>query len=288
MKIETLYLLFTYNRPTILAECWRSLFEKNKFRPDRIIIVDDGSHQSVKHGLFNAQIGTNDVPIDLLSLGKNVGYGTAAEIGFKLVEGYNPKYLFFLEADYIFGTSGIDRVMDVFKNNEFGQQAAGFSGYDNPDFYVKEKTDQTFPRIIVEDCGEDNLNRSIMYKPFKQTTAFGEIDLEFVSNSCGTMYLNWEMIQKIRKDFPEDYQFWLDKITDKHKEKRLLNDGMMSHGLSWLWNKYALKHGIDRNKYAALLNIKPSVSNHINGGGINGHIVGECTTFVGSPTWKND
>ena len=45
------------------------------------------------------------------------------------------------------------------------------------------------------------------------------------------------------------------------------------------------ENGVDINKYAALLNIKPSVANHINGAGINGYIVGEGQSFVGSPTF---
>ena len=74
------------------------------------------------------------------------------------------------------------------------------------------------------------------------------------------------------------------KSYHKNKEKHNLNDGMMSHGISWLWTKWANKNNIDTNKYAALLNIKPSVADHVNGGGINGYIVQEGQTFVSSPS----
>lgn len=288
MNNELLYVIFTHNRPMILAESWRTLFANNKIKPNRVLVIDDGSNSEVKHGLYNAQLNTSDVPLDLYSIGKNVGYGVAAELAFNIVDVYNPKYVFFIESDYIFAKNGLDKVIDIFKNTEIGKNAVAFSGYDNPDFYVKEKTDETFPRIIVEDCGSDNLNRSIMYKPFKQSTAFGEVDLEFVSNSCGTMYFNWEMICSLRNFRPNLYKTWIDKVTDKSKERRLLNDGAMSHGISWIWNEYAKTQGIDRDKYAALLNIKPSVADHINGAGINGHIVGEGQSFVRSPSWKND
>lgn len=282
--MKLLYLLFTHNRKTVLNECWHSLFAKNKLRPDRLVVIDDASTQDVKAGLFNSQFN-GQVPIDFFSIGKNIGYGKAAELGLKIAEAYNPEYLYFLESDYVFAENGLDIVDDLFQNNEFAKESVGFSGYDNPDFYDKSKTEEMFPRIIKEDCGEDNLNRGILFKPFEQDTTFGKVKLEFVSNSCGTMYLNWKKIQQFKAEFPILYQIWLDKVTDKGKEKRLLNDGMMSHGISWIWQKYAQKHGIDRNKYAALLNIKPSVANHINGGGINGYIVPEGATFVSSPSF---
>ena len=176
--------------------------------------------------------------------------------------------------------------MEVFENTEYGKNAVGFSGYDNPDFYSLDKTENIFPRITIEDCGEDNLNRSIMYKPFEVNLSNNQkINLEFVTNSCGTMYFNWKIWKKIKEQFPKEIEWWIQHTTDRHKQKRNLNDGCMSHGISWLWTKWAKENGVDINKYAALLNIKPSVAKHINGAGINGYIVGEGQSFVGSPTF---
>jgi len=220
-------------------------------------------------------------------LGKNIGYGRCAQFAFNMVETYNPEYVYFIESDYIFTQNGLDIVSELFDNNEFAKEAVGFSGYDNPDFYDKQKTDITFPQIIVNDCGEDNLNRNILFKPFEQETSFGKVQLEFVSNSCGTMYFNWKKIQTLKTYYPDLYKKWVSVVTEAHKERGLLNDGMMSHGISWIWNKFAISQGIDRNKYAALLNIKPSVANHINGAGINGSIVPEGKTFVGSPSFRD-
>lgn len=283
---KILYIIFTHNRGGILNQCIDSLFTNNDLKPDRVLIIDDGSEQLLKDNIFKFSIkNSNKFPIDFYSINKNIGYGNAGEFAIRLAIGYDYEYVFFIESDYVFGKNGLDVVMDVFENNEYGKNAVGFSGYDNPDFYKPSQTDKIFKEIIVNDCGEDNLNRDILYKPFEINTKYGKRQLELVSNSCGTMYFNWGKMQKIREQFPIEFEKWINITTDKYKEKRLLNDGMMSHGSSWLWTKWANLNNIDTKKYAALLNIKPSVANHINGGGINGYIVNEGQTFVGSPSW---
>lgn len=284
-----LYVLYTYNRPFMLKKCIETLLHPENLTPSRILVLDDASNPEVKKALLSWQLADPRFPIDVLSLGRNVGYGMNAEFGFSLVEAYNPSYVYFIESDYIFSPTGLKTVQWLFENNDLAQNAIGFSGYDNPDFYDPAKYDKMFREVIMLDCAEDNLNRDIMFKPTKHTTPFGEVELEFTSNSCGTMYFNWKKIQEIRAEFPVEYRTWIDRITDKYKPgRRCLGDGVMSHGISWLWTEWAKKHGVDTTKYGALLNVKPSVSNHINGGmdSINGHIVPEGSTFVSSPSWK--
>lgn len=284
--MNLLYVIYTYNRPNILQACLESLFNQNSLRPDKILFLDDGSNRQLKLALINQQ-SSAPLPIDVFSVYPNIGYGAIAEFAFRLVEVYDPKYVFFIESDYVFAQHGLDVVMDIFEKNPFGQHAVGFSGYDNPDFHT-DKPHTEFPALMIKDCGEDNLNRSIMYKTFIIETAFGPKTLEFVSNSCGTMYLRWDMISQYKREFPIEYEQWIQgSVLKKEACRKPLNDGMMSHGVSWLWNKWALKHNIDRNTYAALLNVRPSIANHINGGGINGNIIPEGQTFVSSPTWKS-
>jgi len=285
--MNILYIIFTHNRPFVLKQCLISLFGKNKVKPDRILVIDDGSDVELKNSIFHFALdNTPKIPVDFFSIGKNIGYGSAAEIAIRSAIAYDPKYLYLIESDYIFSENGLDTVYDIFENNEYGHNAVGFSGYDNPDFYKSSHVDKIFKEIIVNDCGEDNLNRSIMYKPFDIETKYGKKQLEIVSNSCGTMYFNWSKMKKIKEELPIEFEKWINVTTDKHKAKRNLNDGMMSHGASWLWTKWAQKNNIDTNKYGALLNIKPSVANHINGGGINGYIVQEGQTFTSSPSFK--
>jgi hypothetical protein len=285
--MNLLYIIYTHNRPNILQECLSSLFEKNDVRPSRVLIIDDGSDASLKNSLYNFSLENSiKIPFDFLSFSPNIGYGTVAEFGIRMADIYSPDYVFFIESDYIFRKNGLDEVIEIFENTDYGKNAIGFSGYDNPDFYSTEKTNITFPKIILEDCGEDNLNREIMYKPFEVCLNNNKkINLEFVTNSCGTMYFNWKNWKKIKEQFPKEIEWWVKHTTDYHKQKRNLNDGCMSHGISWLWTKWAKKNGVDITKYAALLNIKPSIANHINGAGINGYIVGEGESFVGSPTF---
>ena len=284
MKLQ--YVIYTHNRPEILNECLNTLINDSENKPDRILIIDDSSKQNMKNSLYKMSCEVKSLDIDFLSINKNLGYGKAAEIGIRMALAYDPEYLFFIESDYIYAKNAVDVVMDIFENNEYGQNCVGFSGYDNPDFYKSSHTDKIYKDVIMYDCGEDNLNRDIMYKPFDIETKYGKKKLEFVSNSCGTMYFNWSKMKKIREEFPAEFEKWIHFTTERYKkEKRNLNDGMMSHGSAWMWTKWAQKNNIDTNKYSALLNIKPSVSNHINGGGINGHIVSEGSTFVGSPSW---
>jgi hypothetical protein len=288
--MNLLYIIYTHNRGNILKQCLDTLFNNNKTKPDRVLIIDDGSEPQLKDDLFrfslSNSINSKTTAIDFLSLNKNLGYGNTAELGIRMAIAYDPKYAFFIESDYIFSKNGIDIVLDIFENNEHGKNAIGFSGYDNPDFYKPSHTEKIFKEIIMYDCGEDNLNRDIMYKPFDIETKYGQKKLEFVSNSCGTMYFNWSKMKTIKEEFPAEFEKWIHFTTERYKkEKRNLNDGMMSHGSAWMWAKWAEKNNIDTNKYAGLLNVKPSIANHINGAGINGHIVKEGESFVGSPSW---
>ena len=286
--MNSLYIIYTHNRGQILSECLTSLFLNNETRPDRVLIIDDGSNEQLKNNLFQfAFKNSSKTSIDFFSINKNLGYGMTAELGIRMAIAYDPKYVFFIESDYVFGKNSLDIVVDIFENNEFGQNALAFSGYDNPDFYKSSHVDKIFKEIIVNDCGEDNLNRDIMYKPFDIETKYGKKQLEIVSNSCGTMYFNWSKFKQVKEEFPIDFEKWINIVTDKHKQKRCLNDGMMSHGAAWLWTKWANKNKINVEKYGAILNIKPSIANHINGGGINGYIVKEGQTFTSSPSWNN-
>lgn len=286
-ETKLLYVIYTHNRPNVLNESLTSLFTNSETKPNRVIIIDDGSTIEIKNSLYEFCLkNSNKIPIDYFSINKNVYYGVAAEFGIRMTQVYDPKYVFFIESDYIYGKNSIDIIMDIFENNEYGQNCLGFAGYDGPDFYKKEQIENIYPQIIVNDCGEDNLNRNILYRPFDIETKYGKRQLELVSNSCGTMYFNWSKMKEIKKQFPLEFENWINVTTDKHKDKRNLNDGMMSHGSSWLWTKWANLNNVDTKKYGALLNIKPSIANHINGGGINGYIVGEGQTFVGSPSWQ--
>jgi hypothetical protein len=149
-----------------------------------------------------------------------------------------------------------------------------------------------FKRIIVEDMGEDNVDRENMFKKIEVQYNNTVLEVNGVSNSCGTMYLNWQFCMMLMERYPEMQKKWWDRMCNKQEggNRRYLADGVLSHGLSYYWSKWAKETGVDTKKFFPILNIRPSVADHKNALGINGNIPGiqEGQTFVGSPTFKID
>ena len=282
--MDLLYVLYTYNRVEVLQECLRTLFANNDVQPQRVVIIDDGSAKHVKESLFSAAMN-NDGLVDLFSLKQNVGYGRAAEIGFAVADLFQPRYCFFIESDYVFRKHGLDEVMEVLRS-DVGRFTAGIAGYSHPHFFDSRNTVDRYPQEMVSQRGYDNLNRAMLYRPFPYKSRFGDLQVQFVSNSCGTMYLNWQLISEMRKAFyPRMETEWIHATCGKGKERPLLNDGIMSQTLSHFWMEYARRQGWDTNRYGPLLDIMPSVANHLSGGGINAEGAPEGHTFVGSPSF---
>lgn len=57
--MELLYVIYTYNRPTALQECLRTLFANNDLQPDRVVIIDDGSERPLKESLARETLNAN-------------------------------------------------------------------------------------------------------------------------------------------------------------------------------------------------------------------------------------
>ena len=153
----------------ILENCLSTVF-KNDYQFSEVLLVNDGSSPELSAAISDFVLKNQNHPntkFSLMHFGKNQGYGQTAEFALNYAVVRNPKYLFIVEQDYVFRANWADIVMEIFEGSEIGRNALGFSGYDNEDFYKSDKINDIFPRIIVEDCGEDNLNRSIMYKPLE-------------------------------------------------------------------------------------------------------------------------
>ena len=133
--INSLYIIYTHNRQNILKECLETLFKNNETKPDRVLVIDDGSQPQLKENLFhialNNSINSKATTIDFLSLNKNLEYGNTAELGIRMAIAYDPKYVFFIESDYVFGKNGLDLVFDIFER-----------GFD-----LREKTQIYFPEL---------------------------------------------------------------------------------------------------------------------------------------------
>lgn len=282
--MNLMFLIYTYNRPRVLQACIHSLFANTKIKPDRVIIIDDASEQPIRNGLFDFQLNSPDMPVDILALGKNLGYGYTAELGLKLIEFHNPKYCMVVESDYIFRKGWLEEALAVL---EASPDSVGLSGYSNPDYYERSKTDEMFPRIMKEDFGEDKAERKYLHVARLMETKLGKILVQGTTNCCGTFLLNWETISSLVKDFPGIREKVFDRSCNKQPggNRRYFGDGPFTHGLSHYWYK---KHGYETGLFPWLDICDYSIANHINGDGINGKIVGEGKTFVGSPKWKDE
>lgn len=278
--------VYIYQRPVVLKACLQSIFA-NTIQPDRIDLIDDASGWQVDE----VTRGYAKLPhTKLFKKAENKGASHSGNLSLWTARQENPQYFFPIEADYIFKPHAFETVLDVFENTEEGKMALGISGYDAPNFYSPHYHINLFPKYMQQQVGEDNVNRNILHKPFRS----GNHVLEFVSNTHPTSYLNWHRIQEVAAELPELNEL-LDQVMNpqenpnyppsgEYKKGNIIDDGMLSHAINLCWNRWAIKHGIDRDRYAAWLNIKPSIAQNINGGGTHTGVA-EMTTDNGSPSW---
>jgi len=269
--------VFCYKRAEVLKECLRSIFEESKYVPDEVICIDDASPTScgVQWAVVQAQRKYSN--LQFWTKGSNRGLSDSAQIAFNYVREKNPQYVFLIEGDYIYRRGGMDDLTDLFRNTTQGNSCLGVVGYDHPNFYHSYIKEIVFPRCMVQQVGEDNVNRDVLHKPFKSPS--GNYHIELVSNTCWTSYLHWWNIQKVAREFPElwdllDQAIWPRDNPNypdsgNYKAARVVDDGMLSHALSLCWNNWALEHRFDRTRHAAWLNIKPSIATHVLTGGMH-------------------
>jgi len=279
--MKSLAFLFTYNRADVLRESIASIFEQSDFIPERLVCIDDGSRDPTVLQVLqeNRDMYGHRSEIEIITKAKNAGFGDSAVRALAYARRENPEYLLFLESDYIFQKHGLDVVMDCFENTTEGQLALGVVGYDHPQFYYPQIRDTVFPRGMLLQMGEDNVNRGALHRPVVKSGKRFRFGLELVSNTCWTSYLNWHRIREVAREQPE-----IDDLLDqacaprehpnypesgKYKNERSVDDGMLSHAINLTWNRWAIRHRVDRSSFAAWLNIKPSVAEHRHWGGMH-------------------
>lgn len=278
--MKTLAFVFCYERPAVLADCLRSLFEASAFVPDKVVIIDDGSRDpAVLATIYGAaEKYQNRAEIAVWAKPQNLGFSDSAVRALAHARDINPDFLFFIESDYVFSGRGLDVVWDTLTKTDAGRMAAGVVGYDHPNFYSAHARDVSLPDAMRRQMGEDNVNRAALYRPTIQTGRF-RFAVELVSNTCWSCYLNWRRIQEIAAEFPELDTF-LDLAcapepnpayaeTAGFVAERVVDDGMLSHGIALAWNRWAIKHGVDRERFGAWVNIKPTVAEHRWAGGMH-------------------
>ena len=277
--MKTIAFVFSYNRPETLRACLYSLFANSGFLPEEIVLIDDGSNAETI-AVIN-EIGEafcHKTKVLFVPNGSNLGLSASAQFAFGYARRENPDFVFFIEGDYVFRKHGLDCVMDCLTNTPEGDTCLGIAGYDHPNRMKPVNTEIIFPQYMKIQVGEDNVNRAALYKPRMVHQAFA-YSVELVSNTCWSCYLHWGNICKVAAEFPELWDLLEQACaprenpnyppSGKYRAQRTVDDGMLSHALSLCWNRYAIAHKLDRDRFGAWLNIRPSVAEHRFEGGTN-------------------
>lgn len=296
MKI--LFIFYTFNRPQILQKCLETCFGNTNIPPSEVLIIDDGSTIKQRQGLFQFAVeNSKDFPINFLNLNRNIGIGYTFELGHIYTKFSDPTVLVNVETDHIFRKGWLEDALAVF---DAFPTALGIPIYSNPDYYDKSKTEEMFGRITVDDFGSDLAKREYLHKPFKTQTSVGEMEVQFSDHSCGSFLLRWDRVSALMKNYPEMQSKVFNRAFNKEPlgDRRHAGDGPLTGGLSWFWYKNILDlqaQGLitdfDYSRNGPWVDVCDfSLANHINGGkdSLNGHIIPEMSTFVGSPKFKNE
>lgn len=291
--MKTLAVFFCHERPKVTETCFVRLCDGIDHL-DRLLVIDDSNTRAVI-GALERQLMFTEARVMYWRKTRSLGFSDSAQLAIAHARLHQPEYLYLIESDYFMAADGLSRVRDVFEHTEQGGNCLGIVGYDHPNFYRPDVIANVFPSCMVQQVGEDNVNRAALHRPFIAQGKRYTHSLELVSNTCFSCYLNWRKFNEIAAEFPElnDY---LDQAcaprenpnyppSGEYMRARVVDDGMLSHGINLVWNRWALRHGIDRERNAAWLNIKPSVATHISGGGLHAACP-EMSSDAMSPSWR--
>lgn len=287
--MKTLAIVFCYERANILSLCIEAI-RPGAMEIEPVYCIDDSERLDVWGAVSRA--GRWFIHV---SKPASSGFSSSTVMALGMARLKQPEYLYLIEGDYIMAPDGLDRIADCFENTPHGQNCLGIVGYDHPNFYRPDFINHVFPDCMTAQLGEDNCNRAVMHRPFRVQGKRHLLTLERVSNTCFSCYLNWKKLQEIAVEFPELNDL-LDQACEprdnpnyppsgEYRKKRVPDDGMLSHAINLVWNRWAIKHGIDRNEYSAWLNIKPSVATHVSGGGMHAGNCPEMSSDAMSPSW---
>lgn len=292
------FYILTYNRPLALQHSLRTLFGNTTIRPNESWILDDGSEPALQKQLLDSCINGK---VNLMACTRNYGIGYAFERLYNLIWANDDlDVACIIESDYVWRRGWLEDVCAVF---EASPMTLAIAGTDHPEMYDRSKTHSTYPEIMREQFGKDLQAREHLYKPFELDTKVGKIKVQGVSNSCGCMMLNWKRFKETVVSLegkgliqPYEYKKRMDRAFNKgitHDTRRNASDGHMSSIITMFGEmnmvsaieKSGATHNLSRD-FPMLSICDYSISEHICGGGVNGLIVPEGSTFVLSPTWK--
>ena len=278
--MKSLGVLFCHDRPIVLRECLRTIFALNGQLDKWIICIDGGDPRILDIALGAA------CENHVLIFNPGIGYGNVYKTAWRLVETLDPKYVAFIESDYILRKHGLDTAFDVLEKHP---QVAGISGYSHPNNLDPAwngpggEHERHFKRLM----GSCNLDPTKFVNSWDFNAVSGNVKLKWCWSTCGTCYLNWQMVKAIRAAFPECEQSWINRIWGSPDGPTGgMHDGVLSYGLAYWHKEYAKKMGWDSE---AWLNIDPSVAQHVAGAGLNcGGVEGQMNPFCAAKSFPLD
>lgn len=292
MKIQ-IYIA-TYNRPKIAAASINSLLKGSTNHQYDIFIVDDGSDIEFQTSLFNFSNFLRDkIRVTPILKNKNEGISCTFEDIYLLMKKESPDIAVLVESDYIWRNGWLDDVISVYEANPY---VVAIPGTSHPDMYDRNKTHGDFVELCKKQFGNDLESRQHLYSPFILETKNGPIKVQGVSNCCCCHILFWNRFTSfVFDDLKAETEYWkhMDRCFHKIEDtnRYFISDAHMSITPAYLWERWAIKNGIDITKNFAWLDICDySIGQHICGGGLCANVpwAQEGQTFVGSPVWPNN
>ena len=293
--MNILFIILTYQRPKITSFSINSLIENTKINPSEIAIFDDGSDVELQKRLLEfSDLNRGNVPITVTLRNANGGVGLAFEEAYELIRRRSPDIAVIVESDYVWRKDWLSDVLNVF---EAAPYTICIPGTSHPDMYDKVKTHTEFPKLMIDQFGEDVAARDYMYEPFDLKTKGGIIKVQGVSNSCGCQIIHWARTKRFLFEelgVEEQYWEWIARACHKWGGepwgRARASDAHMSGTPTYYWEQWAIKNNIDISENFAWLDICDySISSHRCIGGINGKVFGfkEGDTFLHSKGWDD-
>lgn len=282
MKVDIIVL--TYNRPNVLSACIQTLFNNAQYPINQATILDDGSSPQIQNSLLKfAQDNSNGpFPIHFFANGKNLGIGYQFERAFNIMRYSEADVVCLIESDYVWRAGWLKDVVSVF---EASPKTLAIAGCNHPDMYDRAKTHGVFVQLMKDQFNRDIPNRNKLYIPFE----LNGIKVQGVSNSCGCKMVHWGRLKKLlrKNNLESRYWNWMDRAFNKQEggDRRHASDAHMSGTISYYGT---MCQALQENEFAFLDICDYSISQHVCGGGANGMIVPEGSTFICSPNWKDE
>jgi hypothetical protein len=266
-KIAFIY--FSYNRKDILARSLETSLKNTNIKPNKIYIFDDCSDAETQNMLKDFTL-KNKYDFTIQFNEKNIGYAGSYKKCFDILKNNEFDYVFFLETDYIWRKGYLEEALEILEAEE---DSVAICGSSFKEFYDKSKCHKWFGEVMVNQFDKDVSNRNYLYNPKYIKTKNYNINIQYGTHCCGTFLFNKKRFFN-NLDQKQKIKFWeiMEKASEVQNNKSVINDGMITGGISLLWDEFLQKkyNGKKFDKSAFIDIIDYVIGVHVEGGGING------------------